>query len=229
MPDLSEGIRENFAYTTDTIGDYTVYITEWMPSAYGALTVFYERDGRYLSLALTPYDRENPYPAQARHLALFEAVLESFTTTLTYDSEAFGFQFAIPPGYRLYESEHPEAALLLSLYEESAIASEQIHKPEIFVAIHLNPNEFNAQEWLAAHTADAVSDIYPIYVNPHNPQITSIAGRAALTFEDMTWSHAFVTLVEGDGYILVAGYTPYADDSLAEAFTELLASLHFDE
>jgi hypothetical protein len=79
MPDLSEGIRENFAYTTDTIGDYTVYITEWMPSAYGALTVFYERDGRYLSLALTPYDRENPYPAQARHLALFEAMLQTVT------------------------------------------------------------------------------------------------------------------------------------------------------
>jgi hypothetical protein len=78
MPDLSEGIRENFTYTANTIGGQTVYITERMPSAYGALTVFYERDGRYLAIALTPYDSQNPYyPAQARHLSLFETMLES--------------------------------------------------------------------------------------------------------------------------------------------------------
>jgi hypothetical protein len=157
-----------------------------------------------------------------------DAIVESFRLT-NYRSPESAFQFAIPPGYCLYEYEHPEAALVLSLYEESAIVSEQIHKPEIFVAIHHNPDELDAQAWLAAHTADAVTDLYPIYVNPRNPQAASVANRAALTFEDMTWSHALVTLIEGNGYILAAGYTPYAHDSLAEVFTELLTSLRFDE
>jgi len=77
--DLSPAIQESFVYTTTTIGDYTVHITERIPSMDGALTLFFELDGRYLSVALTPYHRANPYPAQARHEAIFRVMLETIT------------------------------------------------------------------------------------------------------------------------------------------------------
>lgn len=41
--DLSEELRQIFSYTTETIGEYTVYRTTDMPSASGALTVFFCR------------------------------------------------------------------------------------------------------------------------------------------------------------------------------------------
>jgi hypothetical protein len=41
----------------------------------------------------------------------------------------------------------------------------------------------------------------------------------------MTWAHAYITLVEGDDYILAIGYTPYDNAALARAFERLLASL----
>ncbi len=75
--DLSEEIQANFSYTTDTIGPYTVHRTERLPSMSGALTVFFELPGRYLALALTPYDSEQPYQDQDRYLDLFEAMLRS--------------------------------------------------------------------------------------------------------------------------------------------------------
>lgn len=75
--DLSLSAQENFSYSTEIIGDKTVYITEQMPSMGGALTAFFALDGRYLALALTPYDSQNPYLAQARHVALFETMLQT--------------------------------------------------------------------------------------------------------------------------------------------------------
>jgi hypothetical protein len=78
--DLSEEIQANFSYTTDTIGPYTVHRTEWMPSMSGALTVFFELPDRYLALALTPYDSEQPYQDQNRYLELFEAILRTVSS-----------------------------------------------------------------------------------------------------------------------------------------------------
>jgi hypothetical protein len=75
--DLSDEIRANFSYTTETIGPYTVHRSELMPSMSGALTVFFELPGRYLALALTPYDSEQPYQDQDRYLDLFEAMLQA--------------------------------------------------------------------------------------------------------------------------------------------------------
>jgi hypothetical protein len=75
--DLSDEIQTNFSYTTDTIGPYTVHHSERMPSMSGALTVFFELPDRYLALALTPYDSEQPYQDQERYLDLFEAMLRS--------------------------------------------------------------------------------------------------------------------------------------------------------
>lgn len=75
--DLGDELQANFSYTTDTIGPYTVHRTEWMPSMSGALTVFFELPDRYLALAVTPYDREQPYQDQERYLDLFEAMLQT--------------------------------------------------------------------------------------------------------------------------------------------------------
>jgi hypothetical protein len=74
-----------------------------------------------------------------------------------------------------------------------------------------------------------VSDTYPIYVDPRNVQAQTIAGRHALTFEDMTFSHAYVTLIDGDGYILATGFVPFDYPGLTEAFEQLLDSVAFGE
>jgi hypothetical protein len=78
--DLSDEIQANFSYTTETIGPYTVHRNERMPSMSGALTVFFELPGRYLALALTPYDSEQPYQDQDSYLDLFEAMLRSVSS-----------------------------------------------------------------------------------------------------------------------------------------------------
>jgi hypothetical protein len=75
--DLGDEIQANFSYTTGTIGPYTVHRSDRMPSMSGALTVFFELPDRYLALALTPYDGEQPYQDQERYLDLFEAMLRS--------------------------------------------------------------------------------------------------------------------------------------------------------
>ncbi|HSM58056.1 MAG TPA: hypothetical protein VK879_18010 [Candidatus Sulfomarinibacteraceae bacterium] len=49
----------------------------------------------------------------------------------------------------------------------------------------------------------------------------------ALSFEDMTYSHASVTLVEGSGYILATGYVPVDYPGLAEDFERVRDSLTF--
>lgn len=145
----------------------------------------------------------------------------------TYVSEDFDFQFAIPDGYVVQEREHPDALLVVSLYEESVVADEGIHQPEIFVTIHQNQETLSVEEWFETHTADTLTDTYPVYVGPRNVQTEQIAGRAALSFEDMTFSHASVTLVEGTGYILATGYVPIDYPGLAEDFERVLNSLTF--
>jgi hypothetical protein len=75
--DLGDGIQANFSYTTGTIGPYTVHRSDGMPSMSGALTVFFELPDRYLALALTPYDSEQPYQDQERYRDLFETMLRS--------------------------------------------------------------------------------------------------------------------------------------------------------
>lgn len=78
--DLSAELREQFTFTEDTIGPYTVYRTTHVPSMHGALTVFFTRDGsRYVSVALTPYDAETPYVAQETYTRIFERMLDTVT------------------------------------------------------------------------------------------------------------------------------------------------------
>lgn len=153
----------------------------------------------------------------------------AFRESGTYESEAYGFQFAIPSGYVLVEYEHPDALLSVSLHERVLLADERGPKPEIFVTVHQNEEGLNVGDWLAAHTAEMVTDTYPVFVNPRNVQAGRVAGRAALSFEDMTWSHGYVTLVEGDGAILAVGYVPFDYPGLADAYERVRQSLTFGE
>jgi hypothetical protein len=159
-----------------------------------------------------------------------DAIVQSFhllAERQLYRSEEFGFQFTIPDGYLVQEYEHPDALLLLSLYEEGAEVDNGRSQPEIFVTVQQNQENLRVGEWFLAHSGDTLTDDYPLYVNPRHPQTHTVGGRPALSFEDMTWSHARVTLIEGDGYILAAGYVPYDNPALAQAFQRLLASLLF--
>jgi hypothetical protein len=170
--------------------------------------------------------------AAATATAVTPMATQAVTATATagpqlYTAEAFDFQFTIPAGYLLVEREHPDALLVVSLHETAVADDEQIHKPEIFVTVHDNPERLNLRAWFAAHTAETISDTYPIYVRPRLIQTRPVAGRPALSFEDNTFAPATVTLVEGDGYILALGFVPVDYPGLAEAFAELLASLTF--
>lgn len=154
----------------------------------------------------------------------------AFRETGTYGSEAYGFQFAIPSGYVVVEYGHPDALLSVSLHERVVLADERARpKPEIFVTVHQNEQGLSVEEWLAAHTAETVTDTYPVYVGPRNVQRGRVAERPALSFEDMTWSHSYVTLLEGDGTILEIGYVQFGYPGLADAFEHVRQSLAFGE
>jgi hypothetical protein len=142
-------------------------------------------------------------------------------------AEEFDFELTIPPGYVVVEREHPDALLVVSLHEATVADAAQGHRPEIFVTVHDNPEQLNVRAWFATHTAETITDTYPIYVRPRLLQARPVAGRPALSFEDNTFAPTAVTLVEGDGYILALGYVPLEYPGLAEAFAELLASLAF--
>jgi hypothetical protein len=73
----SEAVRESFTYSRRELGAFTVYVTEDIPSRSGALTVFFERPDGYLAVALTPYDRQQPYEAQTGYEGLFLALLQT--------------------------------------------------------------------------------------------------------------------------------------------------------
>lgn len=78
---LSPELQPTFNFIQETIGPYTVYRTAYMPSAEGGLTVFFEGDGRYLSLALVPYNAQNPFPGQAQYEQLFAQLLQTVQLT----------------------------------------------------------------------------------------------------------------------------------------------------
>lgn len=75
--DLSKELQQIFSYTAETIGEYTVYRTTHMPSAEGALTVFFAAEDCFVSLALTPYRPDDPFEAQDLHVTIFEQILAS--------------------------------------------------------------------------------------------------------------------------------------------------------
>jgi Tol biopolymer transport system component len=78
---LSPELQQTFAYAQEVIGSHTVYRTTAIPSAEGALTMFFEGDGRYLSFALTPYNIQNPFEGQDQYEQLFVHLLQTVQLT----------------------------------------------------------------------------------------------------------------------------------------------------
>src|SRR5690606_21864579 len=62
----------------------------------------------------------------------------AFSEIGQYESEAFGFQFAIPSGYVVVEYDHPDALQNVSLYKRVLLANVRGPLPEIFVTVHQN-------------------------------------------------------------------------------------------
>lgn len=185
-------------------------------------------NGLLLTLSLDYWDPRQIEELSAAAMASADTIVQSFHLLgerQLYHSEQFGFQFAIPDGYVVQEYEHPDALLVLSLYEDSDDTDNGHPQAEIFVTVQHNQENWPVDQWFLAHSSSTLTDNYPLYVNPRHPQTHTAAGRRAISFEDMTWAHAYVTLVEGDGYILAIGYTPYDNVALAQAFERLLASL----
>jgi hypothetical protein len=175
----------------------------------------------------TPTITATPIPPTLTATAT--AVPEASDQPQPFLVEAFDFELTVPAGYVVVEREHADALLVVSLHEVSVMADERIHKPEIFVTVHHNSGNLSVQEWFEAHTAESVTEGYPLYVNPRNVQTEQIAGRPAITFEDMTLSHGYVTLIEAETYILLLGFVPFDYPGLAEAYAVLIDSLAFGD
>ncbi|MFP4343483.1 MAG: hypothetical protein ACLFU8_02210 [Anaerolineales bacterium] len=76
--DLSAELQEEFTFTERMIGGERVYETTMLPARSGALTVLFEGDDRYLAVALTPHDPQDPWVAQPRYETTFERMLKTF-------------------------------------------------------------------------------------------------------------------------------------------------------
>ncbi|MDO8620930.1 MAG: hypothetical protein Q7R31_01480 [Candidatus Levybacteria bacterium] len=69
----------NVKLTKESIGEYTVYKTNELPSRSGALNAFITEDGKkYISVSLTPYDLKQPFPSQDKYVDIFNQILSTF-------------------------------------------------------------------------------------------------------------------------------------------------------
>lgn len=76
---LSPELKNEFIYTEEKLGSYTVYKTESLPGRFGGQEVFITMDGfRYILIGLTPYDRQNPWPDQGKSYTIFNQILSTF-------------------------------------------------------------------------------------------------------------------------------------------------------
>ena len=82
---LDDAARAAFEFTQREVGGRTAYATTSLPSRSGALTVFIDGGSRYLSIELSPYHTQVPWPAQDTYAAVFEGMLGTlrFTTPPT--------------------------------------------------------------------------------------------------------------------------------------------------
>ena len=80
--DLSNDLKNIFTYTQDKIGQYIVYETDKLPSAYGALNAYITLDdSKYITVGLAPYDKVKPPNNQNKVLPLFNQILSTFKFT----------------------------------------------------------------------------------------------------------------------------------------------------
>lgn len=68
--------------TKESIGTYTVYKTDELPSRSGALAAFITKDEKtYIAISITPYDVKQPYTSQNKYVNIFNQMLSTFQFT----------------------------------------------------------------------------------------------------------------------------------------------------
>lgn len=78
----SDNKLPNAKLTKETVGEYTVYKTDELPSRSGALSVFITKDEKtYISISITPYDVKQPFPSQDKYVDIFNQMLSTFRLT----------------------------------------------------------------------------------------------------------------------------------------------------
>ena len=61
------------------INGYKTYKTDQIPSRSGTLTYFITKDNtNYVSISLTPFNNESPFPEQDKYLETFDRILSTF-------------------------------------------------------------------------------------------------------------------------------------------------------
>lgn len=72
----------NVNLTKESIGTYTVYKTDQLPSRSGTLTAFITKDDKkYISISLTPYDVKQLFISQEKYVKIFNKILSTFKFT----------------------------------------------------------------------------------------------------------------------------------------------------
>lgn len=78
----SDNKLPNAKLTKETVGEYTVYKTDELPSRSGALSAFITKDEKtYISVSITPYDAKQPFPSQDKYVDIFNQMLSTFRLT----------------------------------------------------------------------------------------------------------------------------------------------------
>lgn len=76
---MSQSMKDGFNYTTDQINGLVVLRTTSLPSRSGAESAFFkDRDGNYISISFTPFDKQNPFPQQDNFYQIFNQILQTF-------------------------------------------------------------------------------------------------------------------------------------------------------
>lgn len=68
--------------TKESLGAYTIYKTDELPSRSGALTAFITQDEKkYIAVSITPYDVKQPWISQDKYIGIFNKMLSTFKFT----------------------------------------------------------------------------------------------------------------------------------------------------
>jgi hypothetical protein len=75
---LGEPLKSEINYTQSWLGAYNYYEAMGFPSRSGALSIFFEAEGHYTAVSLTPYNHEEPFLGQAKYEEIFRKMLLTF-------------------------------------------------------------------------------------------------------------------------------------------------------
>lgn len=79
IQELGQEIIKDFKYTEETLNDMKIYRTNSLSSQFGSEAVFVKIDkNNYVSLALSPFNNDKPFPNQEDQYEIFNQILSTF-------------------------------------------------------------------------------------------------------------------------------------------------------